>query len=169
MPLNCATTTDVFKAACTKTAQCARRISSIQPRSAAYCAADTRCIVTVSVPWFSLAPHTCALLSCSHLDGFGQSHQRVRASGASADGQLCWEQVNKSHLARCPLCAVSITESAGTWAQMDAEIARSPMPEEYRNKQEAVLCNDCHATSSTAFHVLGLKCISCGSYNTRKR
>lgn len=29
-----------------------------------------------------------------------------------------------------------------------------------------VICNDCQAHCTVAFHVLGMKCSSCGSYNT---
>lgn len=31
-----------------------------------------------------------------------------------------------------------------------------------------ILCNDCSATSSVRFHVLGQKCPRCSSYNTRE-
>jgi len=157
-PWSCATIIAVSTAACTKTAQCARRTSSIQPPSAACSVADTLCTAIVSARWF--------------VTPLPLSNVRVRAARRLTVGvgqkKIGWGQVNQSHLARCPLCAVSITESAAAWAQLDSKIAQSPMPEEYRNKQVSVLCNDCHATNSTAFHVLGLKCIPCGSYNTRK-
>ncbi len=29
-----------------------------------------------------------------------------------------------------------------------------------------IICNDCQARSTVSFHVLGMKCSSCGSYNT---
>lgn len=29
-----------------------------------------------------------------------------------------------------------------------------------------ILCNDCQARSTAPFHVLGMKCSNCGSYNT---
>jgi len=53
---------------------------------------------------------------------------------------------------------------------MDAEILRTPMPEEYRLKRVKVSCNDCGQESSTPFHIVGLKCSqeTCGSYNTVK-
>ena len=53
-------------------------------------------------------------------------------------------------------------------AQMDAELAMTPMPEEYREKRVRVQCNDCSEKMGTAFHILGLKCGGCGSYNTTK-
>jgi len=96
------------------------------------------------------------------------SECRVLRCGHTMHRDCLRALVSKAHLARCPLCAVSITDSMAAWAQMDADIARSIMPEEYRDQSVAVLCNDCHATGTTAFHVLGLKCLACGSYNTRR-
>lgn len=29
-----------------------------------------------------------------------------------------------------------------------------------------IMCNDCQAHCTVPFHVLGMKCTSCGSYNT---
>jgi len=53
-------------------------------------------------------------------------------------------------------------------AQMDTELAMTPMPEEYRAKRVRIQCNDCGEKMGTVFHILGLKCGSCGSYNTTK-
>ena len=50
---------------------------------------------------------------------------------------------------------------------MDQEIALTPMPTEYADKIETIMCNDCRDTSKVKFHILGHKCKSCGSYNTR--
>eukprot|EP00285_Hemiselmis_virescens_P013854 CAMPEP_0173401678 /NCGR_PEP_ID=MMETSP1356-20130122/51604_1 /TAXON_ID=77927 ORGANISM="Hemiselmis virescens, Strain PCC157" /NCGR_SAMPLE_ID=MMETSP1356 /ASSEMBLY_ACC=CAM_ASM_000847 /LENGTH=92 /DNA_ID=CAMNT_0014361873 /DNA_START=24 /DNA_END=299 /DNA_ORIENTATION=+ len=44
----------------------------------------------------------------------------------------------------CPLCNVSIMDSAITWQQLDHEIAATPMPEEYKHQKVMLLCNDCH-------------------------
>jgi len=54
------------------------------------------------------------------------------------------------------------------WQSLDAEIAATPMPEEYRDMKVAILCRDCHQVCRVNFHVLGLKCqnTQCGSYNT---
>ena len=63
----------------------------------------------------------------------------------------------------------------GMNASIDAEIALTPMPEEYANVKVKVLCNDCHEESMVKFHIFGHKCSSekddgvvCGSYNTRR-
>jgi hypothetical protein len=54
------------------------------------------------------------------------------------------------------------------WDMMRVEVANTPMPEEYRNKAATVLCNDCGKHSETLFHVLGMECKHCGSFNTKQ-
>lgn len=54
------------------------------------------------------------------------------------------------------------------WRQMDEIVAMTPMPHEYRDFVVDILCADCHESSSCAFHVVGLKCGACGSYNTAR-
>jgi hypothetical protein len=61
------------------------------------------------------------------------SECRVLRCGHTMHRDCLRALVNRAQLARCPLCAVSITESAAIWAQMDSDIARSVMPEEYRD------------------------------------
>lgn len=34
--------------------------------------------------------------------------------------------------------------------------------------QVSILCNDCNTTSNAPFHIFGLKCSNCDSYNTRR-
>uniref|UniRef100_A0A4W3J0U8 Ring finger and CHY zinc finger domain containing 1 n=1 Tax=Callorhinchus milii TaxID=7868 RepID=A0A4W3J0U8_CALMI len=67
---------------------------------------------------------------------------------------------------RCPLCMQSAVDMTKYWEELDAEIAETPMPTEYHGMTVRVLCNDCHHHSIAPFHVLGMKCIDCGSYNT---
>merc|ERR1719341_2631194 len=40
------------------------------------------------------------------------------------------------------------------------------MPEEYLDPYAAIQCRDCFKPSLSRFHILGMKCIECGSYNT---
>jgi RING finger/CHY zinc finger protein 1 len=53
-----------------------------------------------------------------------------------------------------------------TWQRLDHEVATTPMPSEYKDFKVQILCKDCHKESKVNFHVIGLKCQSCGSYNT---
>ena len=51
-------------------------------------------------------------------------------------------------------------------AQLDAEIAMTPMPPEYKDLKVMISCNDCSQKSEVTFHIVGHKCTSCNSYNT---
>ena len=54
------------------------------------------------------------------------------------------------------------------WQHLDNEIAVTPMPPDYANWRVNILCNDCNKASKVPFHILGLKCTHCRSYNTRR-
>lgn len=68
---------------------------------------------------------------------------------------------------RCPLCFKSLGEYSVFWRRLDEEVARTPLPEELR-RRVACTCNDCAARTDVDYHVVGLKCGACGSYNTRE-
>ena len=69
---------------------------------------------------------------------------------------------------KCPLCLASIVDTDNYNKLIDQEIERIELPEEYRNMRVDILCNDCHKQNNVSFHIVGLKCPDCGSYNTRK-
>ena len=52
--------------------------------------------------------------------------------------------------------------------ELEEEIENTPMPAELRNKRVEILCNDCQTKGLVPFHILGFKCGSCFSYNTRQ-
>lgn len=52
------------------------------------------------------------------------------------------------------------------WKIYDKEITETPMPDEYLDLYAAIQCRDCFKPSLSRFHILGMKCIECGSYNT---
>ena len=52
------------------------------------------------------------------------------------------------------------------WAALDREVAATPMPLAYRGLYRKILCKDCHKPTTATFHIVGMKCASCGSYNT---
>ena len=68
----------------------------------------------------------------------------------------------------CPICMKSYENMTPVWQHLDAEIAVTPMPQDYANWRVDILCNDCNQPSKVQFHVLGLKCLHCRSYNTRR-
>lgn len=87
--------------------------------------------------------------------------------------RTCCVSFYESGQMACPLCKKSVhseDQRAYIIQYMDAEIQRTPMPEEYRLKRVKVVCNDCEQESITPFHIVGLKCSqnTCGSYNTVK-
>ena len=62
----------------------------------------------------------------------------------------------------------SYMDMAPYWQHLDAEIAVTPMPQDYANWRVDILCNDCNKPSRVQFYILGLKCSHCRSYNTRR-
>ncbi|KAK2162018.1 hypothetical protein LSH36_106g03009 [Paralvinella palmiformis] len=80
--------------------------------------------------------------------------------------QKCFRDMVKYGGFTCPICGESYTNMKTLWQRLDEEIADTPMPDEYRNINVDILCKDCHKESTVPFHVIGLKCQQCGSYNT---
>jgi RING finger/CHY zinc finger protein 1 len=69
---------------------------------------------------------------------------------------------------KCPMCSCSVINTEGINKYFDTEISLTPMPEEYKDYKVKILCNDCHKENEVKFHVVALKCLDCGGYNTRK-
>ena len=80
----------------------------------------------------------------------------------------CMKSMLKNGNIACPLCKHSIIDMTLQWTQLRNEILHTPMPEEYANKMVKISCNDCNIESDTLFHVLGLECKKCGSFNTQQ-
>jgi RING finger/CHY zinc finger protein 1 len=76
----------------------------------------------------------------------------------------CQKEMLKNRLYKCPVCSKAIVELDNEL--MDEEIRNTQMPEEYRNLRVKILCNECSAKTTVPFHIFGLKCGDCGSYNT---
>ncbi|CAK7349704.1 unnamed protein product [Dovyalis caffra] len=67
----------------------------------------------------------------------------------------------------CPICCKSLGDMAVYFGMLDALLATEELPEEYRDRCQDILCNDCAQKGSAQFHWLYHKCGFCGSYNTR--
>ncbi|KAL5539305.1 hypothetical protein UlMin_045416 [Ulmus minor] len=78
----------------------------------------------------------------------------------------CFQAYTCSHYT-CPICSKSLGDMAVYFGMLDALLATEELPEEYRNRCQEILCNDCDRKGSTRFHWLYHKCGFCGSYNTR--
>uniref|UniRef100_A0A8C7SC31 Ring finger and CHY zinc finger domain containing 1 n=1 Tax=Oncorhynchus mykiss TaxID=8022 RepID=A0A8C7SC31_ONCMY len=80
--------------------------------------------------------------------------------------KTCFDDMVQTGAYRCPLCMHSAWNMEDSWEQMDKDMAQSPMPTEYQDATVKIICNDCQTHCTVPFHVLGMKCSGCGSYNT---
>lgn len=78
----------------------------------------------------------------------------------------CYRAYTYSHYT-CPICSKSLGDMNVYFGMLDALLASEQLPEEYRDRQQDILCNDCEAKGRAPFHWLYHKCRKCGSYNTR--
>jgi len=76
----------------------------------------------------------------------------------------CYREMLRSGLFACPTCGLSMQPM--DWAALDREVAATPMPLAYQALYRKILCKDCQASSTAKFHIVGMKCGRCGSYNT---
>ncbi|KAK4804888.1 hypothetical protein SAY86_004705 [Trapa natans] len=78
----------------------------------------------------------------------------------------CFQAYTCSHYT-CPICSKSLGDMAVYFGMLDALLATEELPEEYRDRCQDILCNDCDRKGTSRFHWLYRKCGLCGSYNTR--
>ncbi|KAL8531722.1 hypothetical protein ACS0TY_008353 [Phlomoides rotata] len=67
----------------------------------------------------------------------------------------------------CPICSKSMGDMSVYFEMLDALMTSEVLPEEYRNRCQDILCNECGRKGTAPFHWLYHKCGFCGSYNTR--
>lgn len=79
----------------------------------------------------------------------------------------CYEELVK-HSYKCPMCKKTIVNVETQFRILDLEIVQSPLPLPYNFWRCIVSCNDCNGKSNVPYHVLGLKCKYCKSYNTNQ-
>ncbi|XP_059476883.1 RING finger and CHY zinc finger domain-containing protein 1 [Neocloeon triangulifer] len=80
--------------------------------------------------------------------------------------RTCFKDLFQSGLYACPTCQQSMVDMTELWKYLDHEVELTPMPSDYNKCFVGILCKDCHKESTVKFHVVGLKCQHCGSYNT---
>lgn len=78
----------------------------------------------------------------------------------------CFDQLVRSGHYFCPVCAHSLTDMTEMWKIYDQNIAETPLPRVYQNLYAEIYCRDCLSTSTSLFHILGIKCKHCKGYNT---
>uniref|UniRef100_A0ACD5TE23 Uncharacterized protein n=1 Tax=Avena sativa TaxID=4498 RepID=A0ACD5TE23_AVESA len=78
----------------------------------------------------------------------------------------CFQAYTCTHYT-CPICCKSLGDMTVYFGMLDGLLAAEELPEEYRNRCQDILCNDCGRKGRSRFHWLYHKCGACGSYNTR--
>ncbi|CAN6938541.1 unnamed protein product [Brassica oleracea var. botrytis] len=78
----------------------------------------------------------------------------------------CFKDYTCSHYT-CPVCSKSLGDMQVYFSMLDALLSEEKMPDEYTNKTQVILCNDCGRKGEVPYHWLYHKCSSCGSYNSR--
>lgn len=72
----------------------------------------------------------------------------------------------------CPTCGMANYKlSKKEIERIDKKIAETKdnLPAELKDLKVNVMCNEClHKTSNAPFHFYGIKCGSCGTYNTKQ-
>ncbi|KAM9897030.1 hypothetical protein OXX79_007126 [Metschnikowia pulcherrima] len=81
--------------------------------------------------------------------------------------QSCYDEMIK-HSYKCPICKKTVVNTETQFRILDQEIRQSPLPAPYDKWRCIISCNDCKGKSSCAYHVMGLKCRYCASYNTNQ-
>jgi len=79
----------------------------------------------------------------------------------------CFREYVEAHNFTCPLCSKSLVDMQHHWEAFDHEIEAQPMPTEFKNTTATILCSDCEKKSEVSFHFVAMKCLECGSYNTK--
>lgn len=82
--------------------------------------------------------------------------------------KTCFDDMLSNGHYACPVCGISMIPMSEIWKIYDKEIEETPMPDEYMNLFANILCRDCFQSSLSPFHILGIKCGECGSYNTTR-
>lgn len=79
----------------------------------------------------------------------------------------CFNEYSKRFY-RCPLCSKSILNTSALFRMIDEEVRSEVLPPELEDQDVYIVCQDCRLKSRTKFHLAGLKCDTCGSYNTAR-
>lgn len=79
--------------------------------------------------------------------------------------QICYDELCK-HSYKCPICKKTVVNVEPQFRILDQEILQLPLPPPYDTWRCIISCNDCNGKSNVPYHVLGLKCKYCKSYNT---
>lgn len=80
----------------------------------------------------------------------------------------CFTDYRRSQAYTCPLCKKSVEDMSDYFSLLDAAVRMQPMPVYHLNTMSNIYCQDCEKHGQTRYHLVGLKCTNCNSYNTRE-
>jgi len=80
----------------------------------------------------------------------------------------CLKELLKANIYKCPTCCKALVDLSEYYSSLEEEIASVQMPEEYRDLEVEILCNDCNLKCMAKFHIFGMKCTHCNSFNTKR-
>jgi RING finger and CHY zinc finger domain-containing protein 1 len=80
----------------------------------------------------------------------------------------CLIQYIKSNNIKCPICKKSIFDPKLYEKYVDKFFSEVEIPDDLKDKQMEIFCNDCLKNSTVKYHIYGGKCLNCRSYNTSK-
>lgn len=78
----------------------------------------------------------------------------------------CFQAFTNNHYT-CPICCKSVGDMSVYFGMLDGLLAGEELPDEFKDRKQDILCNDCEQRGIAPFHWLYHKCWKCGSYNTR--
>lgn len=78
----------------------------------------------------------------------------------------CFQAFTSNHYT-CPICCKSVGDMSVYFGMLDGLLAGEELPDEFKERKQDILCNDCEGKGVAPFHWLYHKCRKCGSYNTR--
>lgn len=113
----------------------------------------------------SLSKKTQCLLCLETAETTSQYHLLVLECNHPVHAE-CQQLAFRNGNYKCPLCRKSMGNMQMLWANIDYEILVHPLPEEAKKKVN-IVCYDCRLkTAGADWHLFGIKCGQCGSYNT---
>lgn len=100
-------------------------------------------------------------------DLFSLIHKVVFMKCGHSIHEHCYIKFTKFS-SKCPICKKTITNVESQYRILDVEINQNPLPAPYNSWRCIISCNDCGGKCNTSYHILGLKCKYCNSYNTNQ-
>lgn len=100
-------------------------------------------------------------------DLFSLVHKVVFMKCGHSIHEQCYAKFTKFS-SKCPICKKTVTNVESQYRILDVEINLNPLPAPYNSWRCIISCNDCGGKCNTSYHILGLKCKYCNSYNTNQ-